>query len=303
MKPYDLAPPEESGPPPGAELLLTEPLPEEVRASAEVRDAARIAVFEFAVPIRGREPVRPARLVRGDPPSPQALRAMCPVCSLELGAYPPALLEAIGVKHVLFCERLSYDGQPRHNVPDLLGATLYIDVGAGRDARAARHALHRSVRHLLDIELSGGQHAFERPEAEWEALNPPGFAYGGVPPPPSGSAPALDPAHFLTAEARASVAEDRAEVWAAMVLSGGGGPDGTPPDRWSPPLRAKADLLMRAAAQRFPALDGLWWQYVSSLGAERAAAQGGEPRRRDEGASCCSRDCLRPLVRSKGFWG
>ena len=254
LTPYDIDA-DASGLPPGGELLLHEPLPEVARASKRMRSSTRVATFDFAIAATGQEKLRPPRLIRGKPPPAEALCAMSPLYSCEYEIYPAAFLQALGLQQVLFCTGLSYDGQQRRDVPDMVGGTLYIDV-ADRHARRSRHAFHHELWHMADFQLRGP--AFEGPEAEWEALNPPEFTYGfggrfmrqsGTADPPSAPSD-----HFINAYSTSSIAEDKAEVWAALmcyqhVLK-------------SKTLKAKAALLKRRARQMCPAIDDAWWRLV-----------------------------------------
>lgn len=242
-------------PPPGSEQLRHEPLPDETRASVAMRRSTRVATVHFAVPPNGQGHLRPPRLICGDPPEPKRLQKMAPLYSCERSIYPEAWLSTIGLKEIVFCTELSYDGQSRRDVPDILGGQLFIDVGDVH-GRRSRHAFHHELWHMADWKLRG--RLYEVPEPEWQAHNPEGFEYGfggkfmrelGTADPPS--APSE---HFLNAYSTSSIAEDKAEVWAALMCYDHA--------LKSEPLRAKANILKRRARELCPELDDAWWALV-----------------------------------------
>ena len=95
----------------------------------------------------------------------------------------------------------------------------------------------------MDFHLLGN--AFEGHDAEWSAYNPPNFSYGhgGKNMRSDSSSSQLSSApheQFLNRYSTSSIAEDKAEIWAALmcyqqVLK-------------SPALKAKARLLQKRAA-------------------------------------------------------
>ena len=264
----------DAAPPADSEMLLHEPIPEETIASATMRQGTRVATFPFTVPGQGQQRRRPAMLICGHPPARTDLNAMCPLYSCERALYPAAFLESIGLHRLLFCEQLSYGGQERRDVPDLDGGTLYIDV-SDRALRRSRHAFHHELWHMADYKLRGK--LFEQPDAEWEQHNPPTFAYGFggkfMRTPGSADPPSAPSEHFLNAYSTSSIAEDKAEVWAALMcyrhaLN-------------SAPLRAKAALLEARAATLCAALDAHFWARVRWH--QRALSKEWEPHGTREG--------------------
>lgn len=186
----------------------------------------------------------------GVAPDEVALRSTAATLTSEHALYPHAFLEAAGIGRVVLCESLSYNGQRRRDVPDLASGTLYIDVG-DRAVRRKRHSFHHEFWHMVDYRLLGSR--FESAhDAEWAQHNPEGFAYGegGKHMRLDGGSSQLASAPsdaFLNRYSTASVAEDRAEVWAALMCYSH--------VLHSASLRAKAELLKaraRAHAVRWP---------------------------------------------------
>ena len=109
----------------------------------------------------------------------------------------------------------------------------------------------------VDFHLLGN--AFEGHDAEWSAHNPPNFSYGhgGKNMRSDSSSSQLSSApheQFLNRYSTSSIAEDKAEVWAALmcyqqVLK-------------SPALKAKARLLQKRARSICSAMDDAWWAKV-----------------------------------------
>jgi len=174
----------------------------------------------------------------------------------EHALYPRGFLERIGLKRILLCEELHYNGQRRRDVPDLASGTLYIDVG-DRPLRRKRHSFHHELWHMVDYHLLGNQ--FEAYDADWCAHNPKGFSYGrggkhmrtDSKSSQLSSAPSSE---FLNRYSTSSVAEDKAEIWATLmcyqhVLN-------------SQVLQAKSEILKWRARQICADLNDAWWHRV-----------------------------------------
>jgi len=191
------------------------------------------------------------------------MRNTCALLSKEHVMYPGQFLVAVGVKTIYLCEELRYNAQRRRDVPDLASGNLYIDVG-DRAARRKRHSFHHELWHMVDYSLNGND--FDVCDQAWGALNPKGFKYG------SGgkhmrtdstssqlsSAPSSE---FLNRYSTSSVAEDKAEIWAALmcyqhVLT-------------SDALRSKARLLQQRAHSVCSEMDEEWWRRVRKTQMER----------------------------------
>lgn len=155
----------------------------------------------------------------------------------ELQLYPRTLLAKIGLEMVVLVSDLAFAGQPRKAVPDLGASVMYFDVRVGGyNDRYTRKVIHHEIFHFLDHKYSteGLYH-----DSLWESLNPPGFSYGqgGVNSQDviiveghtthreeqnasrkgeDTSGPSLP--GFLNQYCLSGVEEDKAEVFAAMIL-------------------------------------------------------------------------------------
>ena len=139
----------------------------------------------------------------------------------EFSKYPRSFLRAVNLEWVAFVKGLRVDGAPRaatyirfYEATTMAprGSMIY-DVQQGAASRAyVRHSLHHEFFHFIDegVHVRGGENA------EWAAMNPPGFKYTGE---MARFAPGLEhPAPgIITAYSAKSSAEDRAELFAAMM--------------------------------------------------------------------------------------
>mmetsp|Transcript_25485 Transcript_25485/g.42113 ORF Transcript_25485/g.42113 Transcript_25485/m.42113 type:complete len:398 (+) Transcript_25485:183-1376(+) len=194
--------------------------------------------------------------IAGAPPDERRLRRTSELLSLEHIMYPRWFLAAFGLKMIFFCEELHYNAQRRRDVPDLGSGHLYIDVG-DRAARRKRHSFHHELWHMIDYHLRGN--SFNDPDPEWTLANPPGFRYGiggkhmrhDSASSQLASAPSVE---FLNRYSTSSIAEDKAEVWAALmcyqqILK-------------SDALCKKAELLKKRVRAICDDLDEVWWEGV-----------------------------------------
>jgi len=155
----------------------------------------------------------------------------------ELALYPPALLAKIGLSGLTLAMNLSFAGQTRKAVPDLGSNILYFDVGIGNhNDRYTKKVIHHELFHFLDHKYSkDGLYK----DSFWESLNPAGFSYGlggahsqdviileghtthrewqgsSLPDSSGGTEAGRG---FLNKYCRSGVEEDKAEVFAAMML-------------------------------------------------------------------------------------
>lgn len=178
----------------------------------------------------------------------------------EWSLYPPNLVRRTGLKRVVFCRDLRFDGQPRTGVPDYEHATLYLDVSRGRhDDRYVRRVIHHEFFHFVDLMDDGLVYADER----WAALNPPGFRYGG-----GGARFQHDPTAtllgrelpgFLNRYATAGVEEDKAELFAYLMVEPRVVEERAARDRY---LRAKVERMKELLAAFAPEADAGFWAAV-----------------------------------------
>lgn len=182
------------------------------------------------------------------------------IFAAEWSLYPLELVKKTKLKKVVFCQDLSFAKQFRTAVPDFENDVLYLDVSRGRsDEQYVRKVIHHEFFHIIDLRDDGKLYEDER----WSKLNPPDFKYG-----PGGAKLQDDPTvtttgrnepGFLNRYAAAGVEEDKAEVFAHMIVE---------PKQLAE--RAKRDKYMRAKVERMkelltafsPKVDDAFWAMI-----------------------------------------
>ena len=78
-----------------------------------------MATFPFAISARGTERLVPPQFIRASEPKRDdpSFAAMCGLYSRERSLYPPQFFAAVGLRQLVFCERMSFDGQSRRASP------------------------------------------------------------------------------------------------------------------------------------------------------------------------------------------
>ncbi len=151
-------------------------------------------------------------------PPANHLRSFWPLLSGELAVYPTEAFEKFGLREVIVCDRLLFNGRTRMATLDVDRGRLYlVALGGWDDREYAKHAIHHELFHMIDFRVRGGWST----DPSWEALNIPGFRYGRggetMQDDPSASLPDLSVAGFLNPYSRSGVAEDKAEIFAHLM--------------------------------------------------------------------------------------
>ena len=177
----------------------------------------------------------------------------------EFGKYPATLFPLVGLKRVVFCRDLTFKGAARAAVADSEHGALYLDVRSGVYSSAYRHkVVHREFFQLIAAASRDGSG-----DAGWVALNPAGTLYGrGKPVAPGDNAGAVithPTAGFINAIAQTSVDEDKAQIFANLMVN----------DlktrlllRQDTVLVAKIQLLKEQLRQFCKEADASFWQRV-----------------------------------------
>lgn len=198
----------------------------------------------YSVGVVARAPAFPVKTAHGPidgaEADPADAASYAAVFAQEWGLYPPELVRKTGLRRVVFCKGLSFAGQFRTGVPDFEHDTLFLDVSRGRhDDRYVRKVIHHEFFHFVDLRDDGRLYEDER----WAGLNRPGFRYG-----PGGAKLQDDPTvtttgrdvpGFLNRYAAAGVEEDKAEVFAHLMV-----------EPRAVAARAAADRYVRLKAER-----------------------------------------------------
>jgi len=185
------------------------------------------------------------------------------IFAFEWSIYPVELVKKTKLKGIVFCKDLSFAEQKRTAIPDFEHDTLYIDVTRGRhDELYVRKVIHHEFFHFVDLRDDG--HLYE--DDRWVKLNPPGFKYG-----PGGAKLQDDPTvtttgknepGFLNRYAAAGVEEDKAEVFAHMMVEPKLIAARVEKDKY---IRVKVERMTELVAAFSPKADEKFWKAVENV--------------------------------------
>lgn len=212
------------------------------------------------VPIVSDDPGEPVKtrngLLRGTPvvSGGPALDECRRVLAGQLAKYPPEFVKQVGLKQVVLCGRLTFNDADCGAFADVERWRLCLKFGGYVNPARLRWTIHHEAFHQIDF---ADDHRLDA-DPRWEALNPPGFRY-------TNDAERLqaDPdslvldeglAGFLDLYATASVAEDKAEVYACMMID---------PDYLE--RRAATDAVLRGKVERVRAMLDRFGPYRRAL--------------------------------------
>ncbi len=187
--------------------------------------------------------------------------------AFEWSFYPPELVRKTRLKSVVFCKDLTFAGQRRTAVPDFEHNVLYLDVVRGRNNdRYKRKVIHHEFFHVID--LRDDDHLYE--DERWAKLNPSGFKYGpggiNLQNDPTVTDPKKDTPGFLNRYATSGVEEDKAEVFAHLMVEPKEMADRAAKDKY---LRAKIERMKELLSSFTPRAGADFWKKVEN--AERPA--------------------------------
>ncbi len=179
-----------------------------------------------------------------------------------LGSLPPSVIAGAGLRRIQLVEDLVTDGEPVAGLLDLAAATVILDTGL-----LTEHVVHHELFHALDLERADDPAwvAHRWPELDvpetlstWWSLREIDW-WHDLPPGVEGRA--LEPLGYATAYGATSPLEDRAELFAALMVR-----------EESDRLHARADgdtfLGLKLEAQKaqarglHPDLERSWWRPV-----------------------------------------
>jgi hypothetical protein len=196
--------------------------------------------------------------VRGKPASPAELTAYEPVFVKEWSLYPPSYVQKAHLHRIVFAAALSMDGQLRAAVPACDADTMYYDPALGSyDPHYQRAVIHHEFFHFIDSRMKSLTY-----DPEWAKLNPTGFHYGsgGAQMRTSGVGRLTDKIPgFLTLYGTSAIEEDKAELFAHMVVDGAYVKDRAGKD----PVLAQKIALLRSRLSNFdPAMGDEFWKKI-----------------------------------------
>ncbi len=203
---------------------------------------------KLTIPIIGSGLTFPVRTYHGEitgyDASPTTIASYLPILASEWSLYPRAAIEKSALRRIILCDGLTFAGQRRTAVPDFEHNDLYLDVARARyDEIYTREVIHHEFFHIIDYRDDGELYA----DARWTELNPAGFRYGSggknAQDDSSTSLTANNVAGFLNSYSTTGVEEDKAEIFANMVVNGK-----------ILAARAEADPVLHAKMQRMKEL-------------------------------------------------
>ena len=206
--------------------------------------------------------------IRGEAAPADRVTEFAPLFARELALYPLSLVEKAQLERVVFCRDLSSSGVNAGGLADYLRGTIYLDVMGVQPLtmRYACAALHHEFFHLLDFADDG----VLLEDKEWSAVDAAGLQYRRY------LREGINPFEFietspgfLTGYCLTTVTEDKAEVFAHLMVNGAYVESRAKRD---PLLRAKVDLVKGRLAAFCPQVDDKFW-----ASARRLARPGPEP--------------------------
>jgi len=136
--------------------------------------------------------------------------------ALAFAAYPPSLITATRLRHVALCRSIRIHGDAEEPPPAgvalvgqhrlLVSVEAFVDGTPQHEHFSISQVVHHEVFHLFDHATLGDV------DREWEAINPPGFAYREP-----ADAERVRPVGFVNPYATTNVREDRATVFEYLM--------------------------------------------------------------------------------------
>jgi hypothetical protein len=236
---------------------------------ADIRvDSAVARLSErLSIPIVASGTAFPVRTYHGEingrDAAPTTVASYLPILASEWELYPRAVIQKSGLRRIILCDVLAFAGQRRTAVPDFEHNDLYLDIVSGRyDEMYTRSGIHHEFFHIIDYRDDGELYADER----WRQLNPADFRYG------SGGKNAQDDAWasvmsnarpgFLNSYSTTGVEEDKAEVFANMIVNGKLLARRAAID---PVLHAKMQRMKELLANFCPEIDDDFWEAAGKV--------------------------------------
>ncbi len=198
-----------------------------------------------------------------EPPAAEDVKAFSPILESELAKYPGDFIPSLGLRRIVLCRNLRDEKVRMGGTIDSRHRVLVLDVGQGLNRAGspdpealARRTIHHEMGHLVDALVEGRADR----DREWERLNPKGFQYG------AGGESFLEDAGasmsapvrlgFLNPYAMSGIAEDKAEVFASMMVCYPGMARRAEGDEI---LRGKMALIRKLCRRLSPSMDEEFW--------------------------------------------
>lgn len=198
-----------------------------------------------------------------------------PIFLAEFNLYPAEFIKKIGLRKIVLCKQLAFDGQKRSAYPGFVSKILCYDVESGSyNEMYRRSVVHHEFFHLIDYVDDGKVYV----DKQWASLNSKDFAYGF-----SGKRVQGDKTQSLTFNkpgfmnkySTQGVEEDKAEIFSYLVVS----PDLMRPRIQSDPIvAAKVRMMKHLLASYSQTIDDSFWKAAGNV--ERKGDRGTLPATR-----------------------
>lgn len=193
--------------------------------------------------------------VEGSGATPAAMDKYALLWVKEWSIYPAGIMAKANVAKIVFCEKLSLDGQIRAAVPAFDLNTMDFDPALGAYAPSyQRGVIHHEFFHMMDFRMGKF-----KSDPEWLALNSKEFKYGSggknMRTEGAGNLTADIPG-FLTPYATTALEEDKAELCSHLIVSTKVVMDRAAKD---PILAAKVALLKKRMESYDPGFNAYFW--------------------------------------------
>lgn len=194
--------------------------PEEV--TAEKIDIERLLGLDVVTATTDVAVETPWGTLAGKPASDRQIDRYLRLLGVEMAKYPRELIDRIGLRRIVLCRDLRLGAQPRAAVPLRDHGSMHFDVVAGDFSRNyQRIVVHHELMHVIDERDDG--RAYEDPA--WAALNEKEFRYGNgginAQNDPKASLHMTGVAGFLTSYSTSAIEEDKAELFARLMVEPG----------------------------------------------------------------------------------
>lgn len=203
--------------------------------------------------------------ITAKPPTADQMAKYGPLFQKEWSLYPASYVKKAVVHRIVFGIELAVDGQLRAAVPAFDGDTMYYDPERGSlNPSYQRSVIHHEFFHMVDWRMKR-----LNPDAQWEKLNLTGFKYGsGGAKMQTGNVGALTDQipGFLTQYGTAAVEEDKAELFAHMIVDPEFVKERSDKD---PVIKAKIGLLRDRLAKFDPAMGDEFWKKIPTWSSQR----------------------------------
>lgn len=193
--------------------------------------------------------------ITGDKVTEEGMKKYASIWVTEWSKYSADLFAKVKVTKVVFAEKLSFSGQVRAAVPAWDLNAMYYDPTLGSySAGFQKTVIHHEFFHMIDYRMG----KLSR-DADWRKLNPEDFKYG------SGGAKMRTPGvgnltkdipGFLTMYSTAAMEEDKAELYAHLIVDPGFVYDLAKTDKY---LASKIDFLKKRLAEYDPVFTDSFW--------------------------------------------